>query len=167
MESGTHLGPATNFSPPFFNYFSTVMDLLMWGRPLTRCRSVVFSFTSGEVEVNLRPTASQPVCLGIGIPSGAHDQIFVFCLTIVFLDVGSPLWREDGSVIYSYNCFWAFPEQSLSGPSPAELRPYFTVSFETPSTSNLLVPMTRNIMYQYLSYLYIFEKLTGHLEGQY
>jgi hypothetical protein len=24
-------------------------------------------------------------------------------------------------VIYSYNCFWALPEQSLSGPSPAEL----------------------------------------------
>jgi hypothetical protein len=35
------------------------------------------------------------------------------------LDVGHPLWREDGSVIYSYNCFWALPEQSLSA---SELR---------------------------------------------
>jgi hypothetical protein len=33
-----------------------------------------------------------------------------------------------------YNCFWAFPEQSLFGRCPAELRPYFTVSSETPPT---------------------------------
>jgi hypothetical protein len=48
--------------------------------------------------------------------------------------VDRPLWREDGSVIYSYNCFLAFPEQSLWGPGPAELRPYFAVSFETPQS---------------------------------
>jgi hypothetical protein len=37
----------------------------------------------------------------------------------------APLWREDGSVIYSYHCLWAMPEQSLSGPSPAELKTLF------------------------------------------
>jgi hypothetical protein len=42
-----------------------------------------------------------------------------------FLDVGRPLWQEDGSVIYSYNCFWSLPEQSLSGPSPTELTTIF------------------------------------------
>jgi hypothetical protein len=31
LVSGTHLGPATNFSPSLFNYFQTVAGLLMWG----------------------------------------------------------------------------------------------------------------------------------------
>jgi hypothetical protein len=42
-----------------------------------------------------------------------------------FLDVWRPLWREDGSVIYLYNCFWSLPEQSLLGRSPAELTTIF------------------------------------------
>jgi hypothetical protein len=49
-----------------------------------------------------------------------------------FLEVGHPLWWEDGSVIYSFNCFWAFTGQSLGGSSPAELGPYFTLSLRLP-----------------------------------
>jgi hypothetical protein len=41
-----------------------------------------------EVEVNLGPTINRPVCLGVGLPFGAHDQIFVFCLIIA----GFLLW---------------------------------------------------------------------------
>jgi hypothetical protein len=33
--------------------------------------------------VNLQPTVCRPVCLGVGLLSGTHDQIFLFCLTIV------------------------------------------------------------------------------------
>jgi hypothetical protein len=42
-----------------------------------------------------------------------------------FLRNGFPLWREGGSVIYSYKCYWAFSSLSLSGPSPAELQAIF------------------------------------------
>jgi hypothetical protein len=42
-----------------------------------------------------------------------------------FLDVEDPLWREDGSAIYFYNCFWALPEELLSGPRPAKLTTIF------------------------------------------
>jgi hypothetical protein len=49
-----------------------------------------YSLIEVEVEVNLRPTVSRPVCLGVGLLSGAHDQIFVFCLTIAgFLMCGT------------------------------------------------------------------------------
>jgi hypothetical protein len=36
-----------------------------------------------EVEVNLRPTVSRPVCLGVRRPSGTRDQ-FLFLLEIFF-----------------------------------------------------------------------------------
>jgi hypothetical protein len=35
------------------------------------------------------------------------------------------LWREDGSVIYSYSCFWTLPVESLSSRIPAELTTIF------------------------------------------
>jgi hypothetical protein len=56
--------------------------------------------------------------------SGFHlEPMTSFCFLsddCWILDVGHPLWREDGSVIYLYNCFWALPEQSLLGRSPAD-----------------------------------------------
>jgi hypothetical protein len=65
-----------------------------------------------EVEVNLRPTVSRPVCLGVRHPSGTRDQFF-FLLEIsfrhfrVYYFVAPSLTR--GRVCnFPYNCFWAF-----------------------------------------------------------
>jgi hypothetical protein len=52
---------------------------------------------------------------------GAHDQIFITAGHLQVFCCGVPSWWEDRSLMYSYNCFWAMPAQSLLGPSPAEL----------------------------------------------
>jgi hypothetical protein len=81
-----------------------------------------------KVKVILRSTVSRPVYLGVRHPSGTRDQFFLslFCIdNSGFPNVGRPLWREDGSIIYLYNCFWALPEQSFSGPCPSELMVIF------------------------------------------
>jgi hypothetical protein len=93
---------------------------------------------SVEVEVNLRPTISRPVCLGVRHPSGTRNQLF-FLLEISFRQLRvyyfiAPSLTRGRICNLPYNCFWALPEQSLLGRSPAELRPYFTVSSETPPT---------------------------------
>jgi hypothetical protein len=58
--------------------------------------------------------------------SGTCDQILLsvrrcFSESCCLVCVGRPLWLEDGSVIYSYNCFWALPVQSLSDSRSAEV----------------------------------------------
>jgi hypothetical protein len=47
-----------------------------------------------------------------------------------FVDLGRPLWREDGSVVC--NCYWPSPAQSFSGPSPVGLVAiFYCLRFET------------------------------------
>jgi hypothetical protein len=46
-----------------------------------------------RVEVKFRPMVNRPVYLGVGLPSGTHDQSFFFsCIdNYEFVDVGRPL----------------------------------------------------------------------------
>jgi hypothetical protein len=75
------------------------------------------------MELNLRSTVSRSVCIGVGPPFEAHDQIlhFLYSDIYLFLYVGRPLWREDGSVSCSAHCRHQVPQN---------LRPNLTVSFE-------------------------------------
>jgi hypothetical protein len=82
-----------------------------------------------EVEVNLRPTVSRSVCLGVRHPSGTRDQ-FLFRLEISFRQLRfyyfvAPSLTRGLIRNLLYNCFWALPEQSLLGRSPAELTAIF------------------------------------------
>jgi hypothetical protein len=82
-----------------------------------------------EVEVNLRPTVSRPVCLGVRRPSGTCDQFF-FRLEISFRQLRvcyfvAPSLTRGRVCNLLYNCFWALSEQSLLSRSPAELTAIF------------------------------------------
>jgi hypothetical protein len=77
-----------------------------------------------EVEVNLQPTVSRPVCLGVRHPSGIRDQFF-FLLEISFRQLRvcyfvAPSLTRGRVCNLLYNWLWVLPEQSLLGPSSAE-----------------------------------------------
>jgi hypothetical protein len=86
------------------------------------------------VQVTLRPTVSRPVCLDVGISSGAHDQISFISLTIA----GFLIWGtlSDERMGPQFTCTPA-SEPCQSSDSwvevPQNSRPYFTVSFQTPN----------------------------------
>jgi hypothetical protein len=99
------------------------------------------------VAVNLRPTVSRPVCLGVRSPSGTRYQFF-FHLEISFRQlrvcnfVAPSLTRERVCNLL-YNCFWAFTEQSLLGRSPAELTAIFYSVNLRPTVSRPVCPGVR------------------------
>jgi hypothetical protein len=65
-------------------------------------RGTVGNGVSYQVKVNitLRPTVSRPVCLGVKPHLGPKARFLLLWDICGFVDVGRPLWRGDGSVIY-------------------------------------------------------------------
>jgi hypothetical protein len=91
-----------------------------------------------EVEVNLRQTVGQPVCLGVRHPSGTGDQFLLF-LEISFRQLWvcyfiAPSLTEDGSVIYCTIASGPCQRSHSWVEVTRNSQPYLTVSSETPPT---------------------------------
>jgi hypothetical protein len=100
--------------------YCRILQSLIWDSPNLGAEVPVFTFSRNrvvqlyfqalrrsyvKVKVILRPTASRPVHLGVRHQSGTRDQFFPFSLWLFldscwFVDVGLPLWREVGSVVF-------------------------------------------------------------------
>jgi hypothetical protein len=85
-----------------------------------------------EVEVNLRPTVSRPVCLGVGHRSGTRNQ-FLSLLEIFFRQLRvcyfvAPFLTTDDCIIASGPCQSSHSWVEV----PHNSWPYFAVSLETP-----------------------------------
>jgi hypothetical protein len=96
-------------------------------------------YNTVKVKVTLQPIVNWPLCLGFWYPSGTHDHILLLSDSYGFVDVGRPLWRQDGSVVNS--CCRTSPAQSSSGPSPVGLATiFYCLKFETRPTSRTRFP---------------------------
>jgi hypothetical protein len=108
---------------------SVVGERQLLCRTLRKCYPQSMNSHEVEVAVNLWPTVSRPVCLGVRRPSGTFHQ-FSFLLEISFRHLRvcyfiAPSLTRGRVCNLLYNCFWALPEQSLLGRSPAELTTIF------------------------------------------
>jgi hypothetical protein len=91
-----------------------------------------------EVEVNLRPTVSRPVRLGVRHPSGTRDQFF-FLLERFFRQLRvcyfvAPSLTRELICNLLYNTSGPCQSSHSRVLVPQNSRPYFTVSFEAPPT---------------------------------
>jgi hypothetical protein len=64
-------------------------------------------------------SVGQPLSASNTHLGGTKTRFLLLSRQLRFVDVRRPFWREAGSAVY--NCCWASPAQSFSGPSPAGL----------------------------------------------
>jgi hypothetical protein len=116
----------------------TRVEVLDWISLSNSRRLSLLNWIPSKVKVKVKVLLRQTVRPGVMHPSGTRDQFCPFSLWLFldncgFADVGRPLWREVGSVVFS---FWGYRQRSVSQIwVPRDSRAYFIVSiFETPST---------------------------------
>jgi hypothetical protein len=74
----------------------------------------------------VRPTVSRPVCLGVKPHLGPKTRFLLLSDSCGFVDVGRPLWRDNGSVVY--NCSGPRQRSHSQVRVPWDSWTYFTVS---------------------------------------
>jgi hypothetical protein len=100
-----------------------------------------------QVEVKLWPTVSWTVRIGVRHASGTHNK-FVFLLEIFFRQLQvcyfvAPSLTRGRVCNLLYNCFWALPEQSLWGQSPADLTAiFYCLIWDSPNVEGQVPPRT-------------------------
>jgi hypothetical protein len=117
---------------PELCYCQTFAGLFMWG-------ALSDERTDLSLSLMLRPTVSQPVCLGIKHPSGAYDQIFITFVTVTVLFLWGAFSDERSGLSFlcaAGPCQRSRPRVRV----PWDLKPYFTVSdsrlpFSSPPTT--------------------------------
>jgi hypothetical protein len=81
---------------------------------------------------------------------GPKNRFFV-TESCEFVDMGRPIWREDGLCVYS--CCWSSPAQSFSGPSSTGVVTIlYCLIFETPPTWRVRSPYLYHLGKGRLSY---------------
>jgi hypothetical protein len=106
-------------------------------------------YKSHLLQVILRPTVSRPVCLGVGPPSGTHDQIFITVRHLRSSCWGAPFLTRGRVCIYSYNLL------SLFGPRPAELMTSYCLIWDRMLLPHMTPPTWRT------RFLYLYQPGTG------
>jgi hypothetical protein len=107
---------------------------------LPKSKFLLFLVRCNDVEVNLRPTVSRPVCLGIRHPPGARDQFF-FVLEISFRQLRvcyfvAPSLTRGLVCNLLYNYFWAFARAvTLGSKSRKTRRSHITTDSQSASQS--------------------------------
>jgi hypothetical protein len=112
---------------------------ILWCRCLPAIRGCTYKYRLiewiYEVEFEVQIQARRLTYLRVGLPSEAHDQIFVFCLTIA----GSLMWYalcgermglQITRAIASGSCQSSYFRVQV----PQNSGPYFNFSYESPST---------------------------------